>query len=164
MSKANVGHPISGGNRNRTIKLPAEEAQIPKLDKRPPGPWRTAWKKFVHNPFAVTGLVVLLIFILAAILAKWIAPYDPTRIDMMFPNLPAGSGNHLLGTDELGRDIFSRLLYSSRISLTVGFAVAFVSVVIGTLIGAVAGYFGGWTDTIAMRFVDVMNSIPSLFS
>ncbi|TFE23089.1 ABC transporter permease [Cohnella luojiensis] len=135
----------------------------PAVEPPPSGPWKTSAKKFMHNPFAVTGLVILIFFILAALLAHWIAPYDPTRIDMMFPNLPAGSEGHLLGTDELGRDIFSRLLYSSRISLTVGFSVAFVSVVIGTLIGALSGYFGGWVDTIAMRLVDVMYSIPTLF-
>ncbi|MBP3965810.1 ABC transporter permease [Paenibacillus lignilyticus] len=133
------------------------------LDKRPDGPWKTAWKKFRTNPFAITGLVILSIFVIAAIGANWFSPYDPTRIDMMFPNLPAGTDGHLLGTDELGRDIFSRLLHSSQISLTVGFSVAFVSVFIGTLVGAFAGYFGGWVDTIAMRFVDVMNSIPTLF-
>ncbi|MFC5650184.1 ABC transporter permease [Paenibacillus solisilvae] len=162
MSEANLGHSLPDGNLNKSLKLPVE-SQKPQSEQRPQGPWKTAWKKFVHNPFAVSGLVVLFIFIIAAFLAKWITPYDPTRINMMFPNLPAGTDNHLLGTDELGRDIFSRLIYSSRISLTVGFAVAFVSVVIGTLIGAVAGYFGGWADTVAMRLVDVMNSIPSLF-
>ncbi|WP_308635985.1 ABC transporter permease [Paenibacillus silvisoli] len=135
----------------------------PSMEKRPDGPWKTAWKKFRINPFAVAGLIILAIFVIAAICAKWLSPYDPTRIDMMFPNLPAGSKGHPLGTDELGRDILSRLLYSSRISLTVGFAVAFVSVFIGTLVGAFAGYFGGWVDTISMRFVDVMNSIPTLF-
>ncbi|MFC0332004.1 ABC transporter permease [Paenibacillus sepulcri] len=162
MIEVEHGKPLPQGNWNPEPRPPAD-LQDALVEARPPGPWRAAWKKFLHNPFAVTGLAVLLLFILAALLAKWIAPYDPTRIDMMFPNLPAGTDNHLLGTDELGRDIFSRLLYSSRISLSVGFAVAFVSVVIGTLIGAVSGYFGGWVDTIAMRLVDVMNSIPSLF-
>jgi peptide/nickel transport system permease protein len=159
MSEPKLHQPGSTGNRPGA----ATEPQIPLAEKRPPGPWITAWKKFIHNPFAVVGLIVLMIFILSAFCAHWIAPYDPTRIDMMFPNLPAGTDNHLLGTDELGRDIFSRLVYSSRISLTVGFAVAFVSVVVGTLIGAISGYFGGWVDTIFMRFVDVMYSIPSLF-
>jgi peptide/nickel transport system permease protein len=151
MSDMNIQPAISDVNRNTAVEHP------------PSGPWKTAAKKFMHNPFAVTGLVILLIFILAALLAKWITPYDPTRTNMMFPNLPAGSEGHLLGTDELGIDIFSRLLYSSRISLTVGFSVAFISVVIGTLIGAISGYFGGWVDTITMRLVDVMYSIPSLF-
>lgn len=133
------------------------------LEKRPPGPWIIGAKKFMHNPFAVAGLVVMLLAIVVALLAPWIAPFNPTKQNLMFADLPPGSPDHLLGTDELGRDIFSRLIYSSRISLTVGFSVAFVSVVFGSLIGAIAGYFGGWIDTIAMRLVDVMNSIPSLF-
>ncbi len=161
MSDSNVQPAISGVN-NKTAQGIPTGTQKPAVEP-PPGPWKTAAKKFMHNPFAVTGLAILLIFIMAALLAQWIAPYDPTRIDMMFPNLPAGSEGHLLGTDELGRDIFSRLLYSSQISLTIGFSVALVSVVIGALIGAISGYFGGWVDTIAMRLVDVMYSIPSLF-
>jgi peptide/nickel transport system permease protein len=161
MSDRNVQPTVSGVNQNTARGIPTGTPN-PAVEP-PPGPWKTAAKKFMHNPFAVTGLVILLIFILAALLAKWIAPYDPTRIDMMFPNLPAGSEAHLLGTDELGRDIFSRLLYSSQISLYIGFSVAFISVVIGSLIGAISGYFGGWVDTIAMRLVDVMYSIPSLF-
>lgn len=131
--------------------------------ERPPGAWRTGWAKFSRNKLAVTGVIVLAVFILAAIIAPWLTKYNPEKIDMMFPNLKPGTGAHLLGTDELGRDIFARLLYSSRISLTVGFSVAIATVIIGTLIGAVSGYFGGWVDTIFMRFVDVMNSIPLLF-
>ncbi|MBB3113278.1 peptide/nickel transport system permease protein [Paenibacillus phyllosphaerae] len=133
------------------------------VSERPPGLWKTGWKKFSRNPFAMAGLVIVTLFVLSAVGARWIAPYDPAQIDMMFPNLPAGSEGHLLGTDELGRDIFSRLIYSSQISLLVGFSVAIVAVVIGTFIGAVSGYFGGWVDTIFMRFVDVMNAIPLLF-
>jgi peptide/nickel transport system permease protein len=162
MSDRNVQPAVSGVNQKPTQAIPTGKPNQG-VESPPSGPWKTAAKKFMHNPFAVTGLVILLFFILAAFLAHLIAPYDPTRIDMIFPNLPAGSVGHLLGTDELGRDIFSRLLYSSRISLTVGFSVAFVSVVIGTLIGALSGYFGGWVDTIAMRLVDVMYSIPTLF-
>jgi peptide/nickel transport system permease protein len=130
---------------------------------RPEGAWRAGWKRFAANRFAVVGLGVLILFVLAAIAAPLIAPYSPSRIDMMFPNLPAGSGSHLLGTDELGRDIFSRLIYSSQVSLFVGFSVAFASVLIGTLIGAVSGYFGGLLDTCFMRLVDVMNAVPLLF-
>ncbi|NGQ96316.1 ABC transporter permease [Brevibacillus sp. SYP-B805] len=140
-----------------------KKTHIPPAEKRPPGLWAAAWKKFMRNPFAVVGLIVLLCFIFAALFAKWITPFDPNRIDMLNANLPPGSGEHLLGTDELGRDIFARLLYSSQVSLLVGFGVALVSVVIGTLIGAVSGYFGGWVDACCMRLVDVMNSIPLLF-
>lgn len=131
--------------------------------KRPPGLWRTGWKKFSRNPFAMTGLIVLAFFVIVALFARWIAPYDPAQIDMMLTNLPPGSEGHLLGTDELGRDILSRLLYSSQISLLVGFSVAFFTVIIGTFVGAVSGYFGGWIDTVLMRLVDVMTSIPLLF-
>ncbi|GJM81426.1 oligopeptide transport system permease protein AppC [Paenibacillus sp. HMSSN-139] len=120
-------------------------------------------EKFSRNPYAMTGLVVLLIFIGLAVFAPFIAKHDPTRIDMMFPNLPAGSEGHLLGTDELGRDVFARLLFSARISLLIGFSVAFASVFIGSVIGAISGYFGGWIDTVCMRIVDVMNSVPTLF-
>ncbi|WP_435925875.1 ABC transporter permease [Paenibacillus sp. DYY-L-2] len=131
--------------------------------KKPPGPWRMLWRKFSRNPYAMTGLGVLLFFVVMAILAPVLTKFEPDRIDMMFPNLKPGDQGHLLGTDELGRDIFSRLLYSARISLTIGFSVAIASVVIGSVIGAISGYFGGWADTIFMRIVDVMNSVPTLF-
>lgn len=81
----------------------------------------------------------------------------------MFANLKPGAEGHPLGTDELGRDILSRLLYSARISLLIGFSVAFVSVLVGSVVGAISGYFGGFVDTVFMRIVDVMNSVPSLF-
>lgn len=126
-------------------------------------PGRMAWKRFLGNPFAVGGLTILLLFVIVALLARWIAPFDPAKIDLLGASLPLGSGAHLLGTDELGRDILSRLLYSSQVSLLIGFSVAVVAIVIGTLIGAVSGYYGGWLDVVFMRLVDVMNSIPLLF-
>ncbi|OKP74647.1 peptide ABC transporter permease [Paenibacillus helianthi] len=137
--------------------LPAAEL------KRPPGPWVILWKKFSHNPYAMSGLFVLLFFIIVAILAPVLTKYKPDAIDMMFPNLKPGAEGHLLGTDELGRDILTRLLYSARISLSIGFTVAFASVVVGSIVGAISGYFGGWVDTIFMRIVDVTNSVPTLF-
>ncbi|WP_040952175.1 ABC transporter permease, partial [Gorillibacterium massiliense] len=131
--------------------------------KRPPGPWRMLWRKFSRNPFAMSGLVVLIFFIVVAVFAHKISKFDPAAIDLMFANLKPGVSGHLLGTDELGRDIFTRLLYSARVSLAIGFSVAFASILIGSVIGAVSGYFGGWTDTVFMRIVDVMNSVPTLF-
>lgn len=131
--------------------------------KRPPGPWVMLWKKFSRNPFAMGGLIVLLFFIIIAFLAPLLTPYDPAAIDLMKANLGPGATDHLLGTDELGRDIFTRLLYSARISLLIGFSVALASVVIGSVIGAISGYFGGWVDTVFMRIVDVMSSVPTLF-
>ncbi|MRN56321.1 ABC transporter permease [Paenibacillus monticola] len=144
--------------------MPSLDPQTPITDsKRPPGPWQILWKKFSHNPYAMIGLVVLLFFVVVGLLAPFITKYDPAAIDLMFANLQPGAGGHLLGTDELGRDILSRLLFSTRISLLIGFSVALSSVAIGTVIGAVSGYFGGWADTISMRIVDVMNSVPTLF-
>ncbi|CAM3701094.1 ABC transporter permease [Cohnella lubricantis] len=148
---------------SETQSAPLAPTGNPKVSRRPPGALRTGWKKFSSNKLAVVGLIVLVFFVLVAALAPWLTPYKPDRIDMMFPNLKPGTGNHLLGTDELGRDIFARLLFSSRVSLLVGFSVAVATVMIGTFIGAVSGYFGGWADTIFMRLVDVMNSIPLLF-
>ena len=137
-------------------------SQNVKSDK-PVGLWMMAFKKFMTNPFAVVGLVVLLFFVVVALFAKVITPYDPNALDLMNANLPAGSPDHIFGTDELGRDVLTRLIYSSRISLVVGFSVAIMSVLIGSIVGALAGFFGGWVDTCLMRFVDVMNSIPTLF-
>jgi peptide/nickel transport system permease protein len=154
MSEPNVQRPLEPQK--------TEDAQLPPTEKTP-GPWKLVWSKFRINKFAMTGLVVLLIFILIAIFAPFIAPYKPDKIDLLMANLPPGSGDHILGTDEVGRDIFSRLVYSSRISMFIGFAVAVITVIIGSIIGALSGYFGGWIDAIFMRIVDVMNSIPGLF-
>ncbi|KKC47554.1 MULTISPECIES: ABC transporter permease [Paenibacillus] len=142
--------------------VPVQTGAAPNAEK-PIGPWRQTWNKFKRNPFAMTGLAILLIFVLSAILAPYIAPYDPAKQDLMNSNLKPFTGNHFLGTDELGRDIFSRIVFSGRVSLTVGFSVAAVSVLIGSLIGAISGYFGGWIDIIFMRLIDVMISIPTLF-
>ncbi|MBD3919791.1 ABC transporter permease [Paenibacillus sp. PR3] len=153
-------------NRNEGAAVSKSQSGVRlsgKLPKRPPGLWRTGINKFRRNPYAVAGLFVLILFIALAALAHYIAPYDPARIDLLNADAPPGTGNHLLGTDELGRDIWSRLLFSGQVSLSVGFAVAFVSVLIGTLVGSISGYFGGWIDAILMRLVDVMNAVPLLF-
>ncbi|OXM13134.1 ABC transporter permease [Paenibacillus herberti] len=143
------------------------EAKLPatKLGKakRPPGPWALTWRKFRRNPYAMIGLITLMIFVILAIFARLIAPFDPAKTDMMGAGIKPFVDGHILGTDELGRDIFSRLLYGSQVSLTVGFSVAAGAVIIGTLIGAISGYFGGWIDVIFMRAVDVMYSVPLLF-
>ncbi|MCL6631880.1 MAG: ABC transporter permease [Alicyclobacillus herbarius] len=151
---------------NPDLSLAAEPVTTAATETIASGPqslWGIAVRKFLQNPFAVGGSIVLLIFILASLLAPVLTPYDPAKVDMLHTSLPPGTDGHLLGTDEIGRDIFTRLLYGGRISLVVGFSVAFCTVLIGTVIGAISGYFGGWVDVILMRFVDVMNSIPLLF-
>jgi peptide/nickel transport system permease protein len=113
------------------------------------------------NKLAIFGISVLSFFILIAVFAPVIAPYDPDEI-VESDTLPP-SFQHLFGTDDLGRDIFSRAVYGARISLTVGIVAVTIAILIGTLMGAVAGWFGGWVDGTIMRFVDVMLSFPSIF-
>jgi peptide/nickel transport system permease protein len=104
-----------------------------------------------HNPLAATGVVFVLIFVIFAVFAPWIAPHDPAHIDL--PNrLAAPSAAHWCGTDELGRDILSRLIYGSRISMLVGTCVVAVSLTLGLIVGSAAGYYGGRID----RFVNVV--------
>lgn len=107
------------------------------------------------------GGIILLIFVVLAILAPVIAPYDPSAI--IEEEIEGPSAKHWFGTDDLGRDLFSRLLYGARISLSVGLVAVLISVSIGTLFGALSGYYGGWIDTIIMRFVDIMLAFPSIF-
>ncbi len=106
---------------------------------------------------ALMGLIVGLV-----ILAPWVTPYEPNEIDLKV-RLQPPSGQNLMGTDELGRDVFTRVLYGGRISLLIGISAMALSVTVGILVGAVAGYFGGTIDSIIMRFVDVFLSFPSLF-
>ncbi len=117
-------------------------------------------KTFKSNKIAVVCLVLLLFIIASALLAP-LAPYDPDIYDTS-AMLQGPSSEHWLGTDDLGRDTFTRLLYGGRVSLAVGFAAMVVAVVIGTLYGTISGYVGGKVDTICMRIVDIFLSVPSL--
>jgi len=105
--------------------------------------------------------VILLTFIIAGS-ASFIAPQDPGKTDVSLKLNPP-SLEHYLGTDQLGRDVFSRMLFGSRVSLSVGFVAVAISILIGILVGAVAGYYGGWVDSVLMRFVDIMLCFPSFF-
>jgi peptide/nickel transport system permease protein len=104
---------------------------------------------------------MLALFFIAA-LAPFVSPYDPNEIDRRYILEPPGI-KHPLGTDDLGRDILSRMIYGSRISLAVGFVAVGIATVIGMILGAVSGYYGRWTDRIIMRFIDIMLSIPTFF-
>ena len=119
-------------------------------------------RRFSRNPFAVAALGYLLVVILAAALAPAITPYDPNRIVMGATLLPP-SAAHWLGTDESGRDEFTRLLFGARISLTIGVVAMLLSVILGTALGAVAAVFGGVADALTMRLTDAMLSIPIFF-
>lgn len=115
----------------------------------------------LRNPLTVVGVLILMALVLAAAFAPWIAPYSPVGQDLGARLLPP-SAAHWMGTDELGRDIFSRVVYGARITLMIVALVAVISAPLGLIIGAVSGYFGGWIDKILMGITDVFLSMPKL--
>ncbi len=119
-------------------------------------------RRFFRDKVAVTGLILVIAVFIVAIFAPYIAPYPPDAIDPSHPLQPP-SIHHIMGTDSLGRDVFSRMVYGARVSLLVGFVAVGISTLIGTILGAIAGYYGGWVDTIIMRFVDIMLCFPTFF-
>jgi len=129
--------------------------------RRARGLWRDAWYRLTRNRAAVVGLFFVVLLVLVALLASILAPYSFDRQDLESTDL-GPSGAHLLGTDQLGRDQLSRLLYGSRISLAVAFVDVLIVVVVGVPLGLAAGFFGRWVDTLVMRTVDVLLAFPSL--
>lgn len=124
-------------------------------------PGNKIWHRFKRHRLSLVGTIIIAIFVLVALFANLLAPYSFDAIDMTgFQQRP--SRNHLLGTDTVGRDVLSRLIYASRISLSVGLVAVSIYLCIGTIIGAVAGYLGGWLDNLIMRFADAMVSFPVL--
>jgi ABC-type dipeptide/oligopeptide/nickel transport system permease subunit len=125
---------------------------------------RTLWSKMRREPLALACLAFILLVCVAALLAPWIAPHDPNfgyDAGLDANGAPVGSSaQFLLGTDTTGRDVLSRLLYGSRVSLTVGVLATALTVVLGVVIGAVSGYFGGWAEIIMTRLVDIMLAFP----
>ncbi len=122
------------------------------------------WRRFVRHRLALGGAVVVALLLASALFAPWIAPADPTLLDTSARfRAPFGDWHHLLGTDELGRDTLSRLLYGGRVSLTVGVVAMITTVMTGAIIGIASGYLGGWADTLLMRFVDTMLCFPQVF-
>jgi len=125
------------------------------------------WRRLISHPGAVVGLVVILLYVFAALLAPWIAPYGPREMvlaDRLKPPafLEGGSRSHLLGTDQLGQDIFSRILYGARVSLLVGLTSVSISLTVGTVLGCIAGYWRGWVDRILSRVADLLMGFPYL--
>ncbi|GHU96598.1 oligopeptide transport system permease protein AppC [Spirochaetia bacterium] len=118
------------------------------------------WKRFCKHKFAVIGLVVILLLIICAVFSPLIAPQDPYKLGDNF-EAPPGNG-YLLGTDQVGRDVLSRLIYAARVSMTVGIGTVTVSTLLGILLGLESGYFGGVIDMVIMRIADVFMSFPSL--
>ena len=119
----------------------------------------TWWQLILRDKKAAAGAVVLLLLLIGGVFADWIAPYDPNAMD--FDMMETPSSTHLLGTDDLGRDLFTRILHGARISLFVGISTVLISLVAGVLLGLAAGYFGGWIDTIIMRYIDLQWAFPN---
>ncbi|HZG81474.1 MAG TPA: ABC transporter permease subunit [Brevibacillus sp.] len=119
------------------------------------------WYKIRRNPLTLLGLFLLLLILLLSIFAPLISPYEPTKINIPERFAPP-SADHWFGTDEVGRDIFTRILYGARLSLGVGVAVVVGAGVIGTIIGAISGYFGGRIDQLIMRLMDIILAFPAL--
>jgi peptide/nickel transport system permease protein len=119
------------------------------------------WRRLRHNKMAMFGLVIITIIILSAITADWISPFDYRAQDWdRISEKPSAA--HLLGTDDLGRDILSRIIHGTRISLLVGFVSVSISVAVGGTLGAISGYYGGMLDNVIMRTMDVLLAIPSI--
>ena len=118
--------------------------------------------KLLKNKFALTGLIVITLLIVVALFAPVISPYTPSEQNV-FERLQAPSLTHVFGTDDLGRDVFTRMIFGARISLAVGFISVFIILVIGTFLGIISGYYGGKIDYIIMRFTDIVLCFPTFF-
>lgn len=131
-------------------------------DNHSRGEMRQFWRTFSRNQLAICGSVVVAALVVLAVLAPLLAPWDPSRLDTKRILAPP-SKSHWLGTDQLGRDVLSRVLYGSRISLAVGFVSVGIAMLIGVVLGSAAGYHGGMVDTVIMRLVDLMLVFPRFF-
>jgi peptide/nickel transport system permease protein len=150
MSSANPTLP-TGQDENIAVLRPGSTAASPS---------RRTLRRFLRHRLAVVGAVILLIMAIAAIFAPLLAPYDPNAINLLRVSHPPDSTN-LLGTDAVGRDTLSRLIYGARVSLSVGLVAVSIYLAIGFVLGALAGYVGGWVDTAIMRFTDIMMCFPT---
>ncbi|MCZ7571333.1 MAG: ABC transporter permease [Ardenticatenaceae bacterium] len=147
-------HPVSESEQ-RVMEIASLKLETRSL-------WGDVWRQMRRNRFAIAGIIILVILVLMAIAAPWIAPHDPYALDLKAALQPLNSPGHLLGTDDLGRDLLSRLIYGARISLTVGTIVVGIAGSIGVTLGALSGYYGGLVDHIIMRVVDVLYAFPFL--
>lgn len=147
-------------------KIPATEGNVPAQAaaeeiEAPESQWKAMWESLWSNKAAVVGLFVIAFLALIAIFGPLIMPYDPNLQDLS-KSFQWPSAEHWFGTDQLGRDIFSRIIAGTRISLSVGLSAVAISLTIGIILGAIAGYRGGAVDTVIMRVMDMMLAIPSI--
>lgn len=124
-------------------------------------PWATIYKRLRENPLSMLGAAIVLVFVLVALLAPWIATHDPAAQSLR-EKLQPPSSKHWFGTDELGRDIFSRVVYGARVSLQVGLAAVLIALVVGSLLGLLAGFYGGWIDSAVVVLIDILLAFPGV--
>ena len=124
--------------------------------------WKIFWRRFRRNKLAMLGALIIFSLAVVAVIAPLIAPFNPNQQDILH-RLEPPSHKHPLGTDDLGRDLFSRVIYGTRVSLLVGFVAIGIAIIIGSFLGLLSGYFGGWLDAVIMRFVDIMLCFPTFF-
>ena len=122
--------------------------------------FREALFQLKGNKSALIGFVIIVGFILMAFLAPWLTPFEPNSQDISIRKAPPFVSSHILGTDDLGRDLLTRIIYGSRISLVIGTISVGISLTFGVLIGLISGFYGGWVDRIVMRLIDIMLAIP----
>jgi len=129
--------------------------------KQNTNPWIEAWRRLLKSRIGIAGLAIIIILLVIAIFAPFLAPYDPFEQDIL-ARYDSPSSKHLLGTDEMGRDILSRIIFGSRISLQVGLISVALALVLGVSAGVLAGFYGGKIDMAIMRFMDIMLAFPSI--
>lgn len=123
--------------------------------------WQVAWRRFLRHRLALIGGAVALALTLMAVLAPWLAPHAADRINLSDRWVPPRLANPF-GTDELGRDVLTRIMFAGRVSLVVGYVTAIAISIVGAFVGAIAGFYGGWLDSVLMRLVDVLIAVPLL--
>jgi len=131
------------------------------LHEKPENQWLEGWRSLIANRAALVSLIFIGFLVFLAVFGPWLTPYSPIETNMA-ASLQPPSAAHWFGTDQLGMDIFSRVIAGARVSLTVGLLAVSIALTIGTILGAVAGYAGGWVDSVIMRVMDMMLAIPSI--
>jgi len=138
------------------------QGPVARADARPSSFWADALRRVVRTRAAVAGGVVVTIFVVAAVFAPILAPYDPLK-GRLVERLQAPSAVHWLGTDELGRDLLSRILHGARITIQIQLAAVLLALAVGTALGVIAGYVGRWPDLVIMRLMDILMAFPGIF-
>lgn len=145
------------------LNITVDKSKVPDVPfERSAGYWENVGRRFMRDKVAVFAAVIILFLLFLAVFGQWVAPYDPYQGSIMKRLRPIGFEGHLLGTDELGRDMLSRLIVGARLSLFMGITPVIVAFFIGSAIGIIAGYSGGWVNSVIMRTIDVFYAFPSV--